>query len=354
MQTTSSCYKGTYKMTVRGVLWHSTGANNPQLKRYVQPSDNAKDRAQMLKLLGTNTNGNDWNHIYRGAGLNAWIGKLADGTVTTVQTMPWNYAPWGCGVAYNGGPSCNNGWIQFEICEDGLTNKAYFDKVYQEAVELTAYLCTLYGLDPMGTTKHSSGKSCPVILCHWDSYTLGLGCGHVDVYHWFNRHGKCMGKSMDDVRRDVKKCMEVEDLTKEETLALIQQEIGKIKIPEIPKIPDAAGIARNVYADIVKNRQEQPAAEWAKESLQIAMARGLTDGSRPQDYLTRQEAAVLALRILGVGKDPAEWSEEARKWALDSGLIQGDGTSDAWAELITKEQMAAVLYRMEQMNRGEF
>ena len=38
----------------------------------------------MLKLLGTNTGKNDWNHIYREAGLNCWIGKLADGTVTTV------------------------------------------------------------------------------------------------------------------------------------------------------------------------------------------------------------------------------------------------------------------------------
>ena len=33
MQTQSTCYKGTRKMKVLGVLWHSTGANNPNLKR---------------------------------------------------------------------------------------------------------------------------------------------------------------------------------------------------------------------------------------------------------------------------------------------------------------------------------
>ena len=33
--TDSTCYKGTKPMTVLGVLWHSTGANNPTLKRYV-------------------------------------------------------------------------------------------------------------------------------------------------------------------------------------------------------------------------------------------------------------------------------------------------------------------------------
>ena len=113
MQTNSTCYKNTKIMDVKGVLWHSTGANNPWVKRYVQPSDNATDRDEMLKLLGTNANKNDWNHITRQAGLNCWIGKLADGTIATVQTMPWDYRPWGCGSGSKG--SCNNGWIQFEI-----------------------------------------------------------------------------------------------------------------------------------------------------------------------------------------------------------------------------------------------
>lgn len=113
MMTQSTCYRGTKVMEVKGVLWHSTGANNPHLKRYVQPDDNAPNRQEMLKKLGTNIYKNDWNHISVQAGLNAWIGKLADGTVTTVQTMPWNYRPWGCGSGIKG--SCNNGWIQFEI-----------------------------------------------------------------------------------------------------------------------------------------------------------------------------------------------------------------------------------------------
>ena len=63
MQTQSTCYVNTSKMTVKGVLWHSTGANNPELRRYVQPSDNATDKDAMLKLIGKNAYGNDWNHI---------------------------------------------------------------------------------------------------------------------------------------------------------------------------------------------------------------------------------------------------------------------------------------------------
>jgi hypothetical protein len=196
MMKNSTCYKGTEKMKVKGVLWHSTGANNPNLKRYVQPDDNAKDKASLLSLLGVNTSRNDWNHIDRKAGMNCWIGKLANGEVATVQTMPWNYRPWGCGSGAKG--SCNSGWIQFEICEDNLKNKEYFEAVYREAVEITAFLCKKYNLNPHGTVKHN-GVNVPVILCHADSYKLGLGNNHGDVLHWF----KNFGKTMDDVRNDV-------------------------------------------------------------------------------------------------------------------------------------------------------
>ena len=192
MMTQSTCYKGTKKMTVKGVLWHSTGANNPNLKRYVQPDDNAANKAELLALIGKNSYGNDWNHIDRQAGLNCWIGKLADGTVATIQTMPWDFKPWGCGSGSKG--SCNNGWIQFEICEDGLTDPVYFKKVYEEACEITAYLCQMFGIDPNGTVD-VNGVKVPTILCHADSHKLG----HGDVNHWFPKHGKSMATARADV-----------------------------------------------------------------------------------------------------------------------------------------------------------
>lgn len=198
MMTQSTCYKGTHKMKPLGVLWHSTGANNPTIKRYVQPDDNVKDRQTLLNKIGINQYGNDWNHIYHEAGLNAWIGKLADGTVSTVQTMPWDFAPWGCGSGVNG--SCNERWVQFEICEDGLTDKTYFESVYKEACELTAYLCKMYGINPNGTVTYN-GVTVPTILCHQDSYRLGLGCNHSDVYPWFNKFGKTMQNVRDDVQK---------------------------------------------------------------------------------------------------------------------------------------------------------
>jgi hypothetical protein len=163
----------------------------------------------MISLLGQNTSGTDWNHTEIQAGLNAWIGKLANGTVTSIQSMPWDYRPWGCGSGKKG--SCNSGWIQFEICEDDLNNVDYFNKTYEEAVQLTAYLCKMYNLDPKGTVDFN-GVKVPVILCHADAYKLGLGSNHADVLHWFKKYGK----TMDDVRNDVSKLLTQINPTEEE------------------------------------------------------------------------------------------------------------------------------------------
>lgn len=196
MMKNSTCYKNSRTMEIKGILIHSTGCNNTNIKRYVQPCDNDKNYAQLIKLIGKNASKNDWNHIYKEAGLNAWIGKLADGTVATVQTMPWDMRPWGCGSGSKG--SCNNGWVQFEICEDTLADKAYFTKCYNEMIELLAYLCKKYNLNPKGSAT-MNGIKVPVILGHSDSHRLGLGSNHGDPWHWFNKYGKTLAVVQQDV-----------------------------------------------------------------------------------------------------------------------------------------------------------
>jgi hypothetical protein len=209
-QTNSSWYKGARRnSTPVGILWHDTGAGNPTLKRYVQPLETDANYQEMLALLGVNKYKNDWNHIEHEAGLNAWIGQLADGSVATIQAGDWTMTPWGCGSGSLG--SCNGyikkdgkttyigqHWVQFEICDDKYQDREYFDKVYQEAVELTAMICKQYNIDPKGYVVYN-GVQVPTILCHADSYKLKLGGNHGDVYGWFNK----MGKTMDDVRNDV-------------------------------------------------------------------------------------------------------------------------------------------------------
>lgn len=177
--TKNACYIAGKTIVPQGIMVHSTGANNPNLKRYVGPDDG---------LLGKNQNNNHWNQANpdgRQVCVHAFIGKLADGSIATYQTLPWNHRGW------HGGGTANNTHISFEICEDGLTDVSYFNKVYQEAVELCAYLCKMYGLDP---TKDG------VLICHSEGYKRGIASNHADVMHWFPKHGK----SMDTFRAAVK------------------------------------------------------------------------------------------------------------------------------------------------------
>jgi N-acetylmuramoyl-L-alanine amidase CwlA len=163
---------------------HSTGANNPNLKRYVGPNDG---------LLGDNKYNNHWNtDLPNGQKVcvHAFIGKLENGSIATYQTLPWNHRAWHAGSGKKG--SANDTHISFEICEDNLKDKKYFDAVYKEAVELTAMLCKKYKLDPLADG---------VVICHSEGYKRGIASNHGDVMHWFPKHGK----SMDTFRADVAK-----------------------------------------------------------------------------------------------------------------------------------------------------
>lgn len=264
MQTNSTCYNNTYIMKIRGILWHSTGANNPTLKRYVQPTSN---NDPMINILGKNNNGNDWNHIHIEAGLNAWIGELANGEVAAVQTMPWNYAPWGCGGA------CNDGWIQFEICEDSLQDRKYFNAVYKEACELTAYLCKLYNIDPNSTVVYN-GKKVPTILCHKDSYDLGMGSGHGDVLHWFPK----FGKNMSTVRADVSALLKEKEQKKEEP---------KVTYDDFKKF----------MTQYEQEKAKQEVSTWAKDAWNEAVNLKVFDGTTPRSPLTREQAALILDRL---------------------------------------------------------
>ena len=55
---------------------HSTGANNPNLCRYVAPNDGLLGQPSLRH----------WNQSGTGACVHAFIGKLADGSIAAYQT----------------------------------------------------------------------------------------------------------------------------------------------------------------------------------------------------------------------------------------------------------------------------
>lgn len=221
--TRNDCYKAGKKITPKGVMVHSTGTNNPELRRYVGPDDG---------LLGKNKYNNHWNKSGTSKCVHAFIGKLADGSIATYQVLPWNHRGWHCGA------DGNNTHISFEICEDSLTDASYFSKVYVEAVELTAMLCKKYSLDPLADG---------VVICHKEGNQRGIASNHGDVLHWFPKHGK----TMDMFRSDVKAAISGTTETAKPT----NQAAKSSRPPEMPKSHSRSksGIYKVSSADGVLN-----------------------------------------------------------------------------------------------------
>ncbi len=85
--TENRCYKTGATIKPKGVMVHSTGANNPNLRRYVQPVSTTPDRAGLLARLGTNPNGNHWNRAGLNVCVHGFIGKLADSYKATIRKL---------------------------------------------------------------------------------------------------------------------------------------------------------------------------------------------------------------------------------------------------------------------------
>lgn len=191
--TENACYKKGQTITPKGIMIHSTGANNPNLRRYLAPNDG---------LLGENRYDNHWNQGNISKCVHAFIGRLADGTVACYQTLPWNHRGWHCGK--NG----NDTHISIEICEDDLTGSDYFKTVYAMAVALCTYLCREFGFDPLAPG---------VLIDHDEGHALGIASNHNDVGYWFKR----FGRTMDDFRADVAKMVQEESSGVKENLTAL-------------------------------------------------------------------------------------------------------------------------------------
>ena len=254
-----------------GVMVHSTGANNPNLRRYVQPDDG---------ILGYNANGNSWNRSGVEACVHAFIGLDKNGKVATYQTLPWNYRGWHCGR------DANNTHVAFEICEDDLMDRTYFEAVYKEAVDLTAHICELFDLDPMDEG---------VVISHAEGAKLGIASNHSDVGHWWSRYGV----TMDDFRADV------------------AETIKNYNENQNQKPED-------------EDMTEKQTREIAKEEAN-AVVNKLMNGT-------------------GSGDKHNPYADDAVQWAKDNGLVQGVGDGDyAWSRPLTRQEMVTILHRYQQL-----
>ncbi|MBE6689599.1 MAG: N-acetylmuramoyl-L-alanine amidase [Ruminococcaceae bacterium] len=175
----NNCYKANKPLIPKGIVVHSTGANNPNLKRYVDSP----------ALVGVNNMGNHWNTPKPGGRevcVHAFIGRDINGDVRVANILPYTMQCWGCSSGTKG--SLNSSYIQFEVCEDSLSDKRYFELAISAAVEYCAYLCHKFSLD----TEN--------ILSHAEAHRLGYASNHGDIDHWLKKYGWNMDTFRNAVR----------------------------------------------------------------------------------------------------------------------------------------------------------
>lgn len=206
--TKNRCYKAAKKIKPEGIVVHSTGVNNPNLKRYVGPDDG---------LLGKNTFGNHWNNSIVGKCVHGFIGKDKNKDVQVYQTLPFDYAAWGIGKGKKGSYNYDPGYIQFEICEDNLKDEKYFNEAFGLAIEFCAYLCEKYKIKVENVISHHEG------------YLRGYGSNHKDCDHWLKKFGKDMDWFRSEVTKKLNKTTTQE--TKKESSTVKGKKVNyKVKI----------------------------------------------------------------------------------------------------------------------------
>lgn len=176
--TKSDCYKAGRIITVKGLMLHSVGCPQQKAQPFI----------------------NSWNK----SGVDACVHAIVEPDGDVYQLLPWNHRAWHCGG------SGNNTHIGVEMTEpstikyvggaswketgDGSNTKAHVLATYKHSVELFAFLCKEYGLDPLADG---------VIISHSEGCKREIASNHGDVEHlWKN-----FGLTMDEFRKDVKTAM---------------------------------------------------------------------------------------------------------------------------------------------------
>lgn len=163
----------------RGLMLHSVGCAQPRAEVFCR-----------------NWNRPDYDRACVHAFIDAKTGEIR-------QTLPWYFRGWHCGG------SANDTHIGVELCETNairygsgdrftVTNRktalADCERSYQAAVELFAFLCVKYALDPL-----------TAICSHKEGGKAGVASGHTDPEHYWSGLGT--DHSMAGFRADVAAAM---------------------------------------------------------------------------------------------------------------------------------------------------
>lgn len=202
MAVNNPCYKAHRRMPKgkpAGIVVHSTGADNPMLKRYVNAPD----------ICGVNIYRNYYDRPDWEACPHAVIGKDKDGVVRAAQLLPYDICCWNCASGSKGSYNYSPAYLQFEICEDALEDEEYFDEAFELAAKLCREWCDKFGIPVKN------------IVSHKEAHALGYANNHGDPENWLS----CFGKDMDWFREKVQ-------ALKKPAKKLYRVQIGAFSTPE--------------------------------------------------------------------------------------------------------------------------
>ena len=154
-----------------GIIIHSTGANNPNLRRYVNAPE----------VCGENPYKNYFDRADSDVCPHAVIGLDKSGEVRAAKLLPWNICCWGCGSGSKGSYNYSPAYIQIEVCEDALNDRAYFEETFGLAADLCKRLMKNYpSIKPEN------------IISHHEAHLRGYASNHADCDHWLRKFGRNM------------------------------------------------------------------------------------------------------------------------------------------------------------------
>lgn len=221
----------------------------------------------------------------------------ADGTVYQV-------APWDCRLMHVGAanaysigvemtePDCIRyiGGATF-VCSDWERAIAQVTGTYNTAVELFAWLCTQFGLDPRSD-----------IISHAEASAMGIGTDHADPEHLWRQLGR--GYTMDGFRADVAETMNENDNEEDED--------DMVRYNTIEEVPSWA-------QDTVRALMDAGALQGDDQGrldLSLDMIRGMVIGKRYADARSPRYATI---------DDVPGWARKETQRLIDSGALAGTG-----------------------------
>lgn len=179
----NTCFKISKKMTVKGLMLHSIGCPQPRASVFAK----------------------GWNDPNKEVAVHGFIDGL---TGDVWHFLPWDICGWHAGGAANqthigvemGEPDC----IKYKPSSATFTVKdsdrpaaiACALRTYNAAVDLFAFLCKKFNLDPLADG---------VIIGHAEGHARGIASNHGDPEHLWRQLG--MPNTMDTFRHDVAKAM---------------------------------------------------------------------------------------------------------------------------------------------------